>query len=515
MATPWRGWGLATLGLALLGLAQVGLLIWGSQAGSEAGSDASSDAGRQLLAVLGSSGLGALAMLWLALDRRLQRVPIWASLALAFVLRALCTQATPLLEDDHFRYLWDGLRTATTLDPYRLPPAAFFGDAVLPRRWQDILSGINNPHLPTIYGPLLQGLFALAYGLTPGKLAGLQWLMLCADMAVLCLLARQSLRRNGRHRRPNINPRWLLAYALHPLLLREGVASAHPDILVGLLLLCSVLAWQAERAALTGLFWALALASKVSAAVALPLLMMAPAAAHQMHGVWRAHGHGHGHGHAHAHAHGLRNGPWHWCLRLAGGAVATLALIYLPFIWVGGSELASLRVFGNSWRFNPLFYRLLELVLPPAAVRAGAALCVVLALLGLALWWRRRDPKTAANTIGPPLHLALIALLICAPVVNPWYWLWVMPLAPLLGHPATFAVACAAFVSYLNSTVMADAGWAGGHFLLLADPPPNNNPFWVPWPLAWLQGAALLGGSLLSGLVCRVRRRANRKPGQR
>jgi hypothetical protein len=59
---------------------------------------------------------------------------------------------------------------------------------------------------------------------------------------------------------------------------------------------------------------------------------------------------------------------------------------------------------------------------------------------------------------------------------------------------------------------MADAGWAGGPFLLLGDPPPNNNPFWVPWPLAWLQGAALLGGTLLSGLVCRVRSRAKRRP---
>jgi hypothetical protein len=446
--TPWRGLGLAASGLAVLGLAQAGVLNWGSRH--------LGDAGLQLWAVLTSNGLGAAALLWLALDRRLQRVPVWASLALAFVLRALCTQAAPLLEDDHFRYLWDGLRTATLLDPYRLPPAAFFGDASLPQPWQDILCGINNPHLPSIYGPLLQCVFAVAYWLTPGQLAGLQWLLVCADMAVLGLLAHQVLHRTGRHRCHNINPRWLLAYALHPLLLREGIGSAHPDILVGLLLLCSVLAWQAQRAVLTGLFWGLALSCKVSALVALPLLLMAPAAAY----------------------------AWPWCYRVGLAAAATVVLLYLPFVWVGGSDLASLRVFGSSWRFNPLMYRWLEAVLPVAMLRAGAALLVLLCVTGVLLWWRRGGQTQNGRAAWPPLDLALMALLVWSPVVNPWYWLWALPLAILRGNLAVMAVAAAAAVSYINSTA-------------------STNAFLVPWPLALFQMATLLAGLVLSGLFLR------------
>jgi hypothetical protein len=440
----WRGFG-----LALLGLAQVWVLIWGSGPGGHPG--------QQLNAVVGGNLLGLLALLWLAADRRFEHLPVWASLVLALVLRALCTQASPLLEDDHFRYLWDGLRTATTLDPYRLPPAAFFGDAALPQRWQDILSGINNPHLPSIYGPLLQCVFAIAYWLTPGQLAGLQWLLVCADMAVLCLLAHQALRRTGRHRSPNINPRWLLVYAVHPLLLREGMVSAHPDILVGLLLLCSVLAWQAQRAALTGLFWGLALSCKVSAAVALPLLLMAPAAAAQM---------------------GSR---WPWCLRLGRTAVATVALMYLPFVWVGGSDLASMRVFGNSWRFNPLMYRVLELILPNAMVRAGAALLIVLSIFGVVLWWGQGGRTQHRIAITPPLDWALVALLIWSPVVNPWYWLWALPLAVLRGNLAVAAVAGVACVSYFSTT-------------------DSTNAFLVPWPLALFQMATIVAGLVLSGL---------------
>ena len=129
------------------------LLVWG---GGDGGNSA-----RQLTATLGGAALGSAALLWLAFDRRFERVSVLWILALALLLRVIAAFASPLLEDDHHRYLWDGWRSATALDPYRLPPSAWFGDGSLAQRWQDVLSAINHPDLPTIYGPLLQGLFAL------------------------------------------------------------------------------------------------------------------------------------------------------------------------------------------------------------------------------------------------------------------------------------------------------------------------------------------------------------------
>jgi hypothetical protein len=439
----WIGW--RGLGLALLGLAQVWLLVQGSQSGSSAG--------HQLTSSLSGNVVGVAALLWIAAERRFERVPLWAILTMALLLRVLCTQAAPLLEDDHFRYLWDGMRTATTGDPYRLPPAAFFGDSSLPTRWQDILSGINNPHLASIYGPLLQGVFAVAYWLTPAQLSGLQGLLLCADMAVLCVLATQTWRRTGRHGSPVVSPRWLLAYALHPLLLREGMASAHPDILVGLLLLCSVLAWQAQRVALTGVLWGLAVCCKVSALVVLPVLLMAPAAASALR----------------------------WGFQLSVAGAVTIVLTYLPFVWGGASDLASLRVFGSSWRFNPWLYRGLEAVVPAASVRAVAAVMIVLSLLAVVLWWRRGGRSGQRLATTPPVDGALIALLIWSPVINPWYWLWALPVAVLRGNVAVAAVAGVAAVSYINSTVMSEAGWPGGFWVWLAGPQPCVFGFAARW----------------------------------
>ena len=111
----WRG-----LGLAGLGIANALLLVWGSASGSSPG--------RALAAVLAGACLGGAALLWIALERRFERMSVAGILTLALLLRLIAVQASPLLEDDHYRYLWDGLRTATSLDPYRLPPSAFFGD---------------------------------------------------------------------------------------------------------------------------------------------------------------------------------------------------------------------------------------------------------------------------------------------------------------------------------------------------------------------------------------------------
>ena len=108
-AIGWRG-----LALLMLGGLQAGLLVAGSGAA----------VATQLLVVLGAAGVGSLTLLWIASDSRFSRTPLWWIMGLALVLRLVAVQADPLLEDDHYRYLWDGHRTLTALDPYRLAPAA-------------------------------------------------------------------------------------------------------------------------------------------------------------------------------------------------------------------------------------------------------------------------------------------------------------------------------------------------------------------------------------------------------
>ena len=440
----WRGFGLAGIGIA-----NALLLVWGSAAG---GSTA-----RALTAVLAGACVGGAALLWIALDRRFDRMPVAGILALALLLRLIAVQASPLLEDDHYRYLWDGLRTATGLDPYRLPPSAYFGDDTLPAHWQDILGGINNPDIPTIYGPVLQLLFALGYWIAPGRLGAIQALLLVADMAVLRALVHQGA-----------GARWLLAYAVHPLVLKEAMASAHPDGLVALFLLLALLAWQRRHAAWVGVMLGLAVGAKVAALVALPLLLLASAQPRAT----------------------LRSRRVRWVLVAGSAFAAMLALLYLPFILAGGSDAAALGTFAGQWRFSPLLYRGVEALVPAAVARPIAALLIVVGIV-MIIWRWRQQLRRSGTPVLPPLDAVFVLLLLLSPVVNPWYWLWALALSARLGRCWVAAGGVIAVLSYLNSTVLFEAAlWHG------SEPAAQ---YLVPWPLALIQVAVLLGAFFAGG----------------
>ena len=435
LATAGRAIGWRGLGVAALGVTDALLLLWGSEASTE----------RQLIAVAAASLVGCAALVWIALDLRFEELPLGWVLGLAFALRLIAVQATPLLEDDHYRYLWDGFRTATSLDPYRLPPSAFFGASDLPQTWQDILGGINNPDLPTIYGPLLQWLFALAHVIEPGKVGALQGLLLGVDMAMIGLLA--SLR---------VGPRWLLAYAVHPAVLKEVMASAHPDGLVALLLLLALVAWQRRHSLWTGALLGAAFATRVAALVALPLFLLPPRPGQQVD----------------ADGHSRR-----WGLCVVAGFTISLCALYLPFVAAGGSDGAAVRVFATQWRFNPLLFQVVEGGFAPDLARPVAALLIVAGVAVLAWVWRRRS--SASAPILPPVDEALLLLLLLSPVVNPWYWLWALGPSILLRRRVVVAAAGIGALSYANSTVLRESGW-------LVDSA-SAAAFVVDWPLAVIQ----------------------------
>ena len=454
-AVGWRG-----VAVALLGLTDAGLLWWGSGASTA----------QQLVAVLAGAAVGCAALLWVAWDRGFSRTPLWWIAGLALLLRVVAVQAVPLLEDDHYRYLWDGLRTATSFDPYRLPPSAFFGGHELKQQWQDILSGINNPDVPTIYGPTLQWLFALAHVIAPGRVGAIQVIVLLVDMACFGLLVRQ-----------RVGTRWLLAYALHPMILKEAMASAHPDGIVALLLLLALVAWQRGLALRVGALLGLAVAAKVAALVVVPLFLfglrrsdvLAPSIGVRMHADWTS------------------------ALGVGAGFVASLGLMYLPFIAAGGSDGAALQTFATQWRFNPLLFRLVEAWLSTGTARVVAASLLLAGVAGLVWHWHLRARLRAPGL--PPADQALLLLLLLAPVVNPWYWLWALAPAVLAGRCAVAAVAGASALSYLNTSVLLEAGW------LAMDN--SVAPFNVGWPIAMVQLAVLglawtlprLGGQFFRG----------------
>ena len=192
-------------------------------------------------------------MVWVAADDGFERLTTLQVVATTVLLGALGFWTQPLLEDDHFRYLWDGYVSATTGSPFSHAPAYYFGDTTVPGVMQDALNGINNPTITTIYGPVLQALFGLGYLIAPGQLWPLKLCLLCAEVAVLILLAQAG-----------VKPRWMMLLVLHPLVIKESAMTAHPDILIGVALLAAVLAWRSSLQMWAAVLAGLAVAMKIS-----------------------------------------------------------------------------------------------------------------------------------------------------------------------------------------------------------------------------------------------------------
>lgn len=303
----------------------------------------------------------------------------------------------PVAEDDFYRYQWDGWRTLHHGTPYGAAPAEFFGDEQLPPSAQAALDGVNYPETPTIYGPALQALFAMAWLLGENTLWPLRLLMLTLHLGALHVAMRFAPRRA------------LVWVALNPTLFFFGFVNLHPDILLGWLLFFACVAARQQRIAMSGALLGVAVATKVSGLLLAPMLLA-------VRGIPAA----------------LRHG--------APAMLLTLAFCYAPFMSFGDGP--GLLAFGSAWTFNPAGFALLELAFGSAHARLMVAgLLLVLA----AVWLRTRREHLAGHAVT-----LLLALLLLSPVVNAWYVLWLLPLAALTRALTPFALSAALSMSLLT-----------------------------------------------------------------
>ena len=374
----------------------------------------------QLFGVMALLLINSCLIAWLAVDDAFESLTISQVLVTVLVLGAIGMLTRPLLEDDHFRYLWDGYITATTGKPFAHAPSHYFVDAAVPVVMQDALNGINNPVIPTIYGPVLQALFALCYWIAPAALWPLKLVLLGAQVAVVLLL-----------RYAGVRPRWLMLLTLHPLLIKESAMTAHPDILIGAALLAAVLAWRRQHEGLAAILAATAVAMKFSAVAALLFFCI------NRDGRFSARG----------------------CLAM----LLTLGILYAPVLLpaAGGGEALAVAAFAGQWTFNPLLFKWVAAALGDAVARAACMGLFALTWLILAGQWiakLRGAGGKGLNPPSPPLVGVFIAMLLLSPVVNPWYWLWVLPLAMLPFSPVAWVAASASLLAYSHVLAQVMAG---------------------------------------------------------
>ena len=278
-------------------------------------------------------------------------------------------------DDDIHRYVWDG-RACNGLgyNPYIVVPNDPALDAL---RITPETRNLNNPDLPQPLSGGCRKLFFRAITAIhesvftlESSIRRLRFLRSFSFCSIYCVAVGKE--HTG-----------FLAYAWNPLLAVEVAGSGHIDIVGVLLLLVSVAALLRRWRTVAAVAFGLAVAVKLLPIVLLPLY-------------WKR----------------VR-------LRDAALAAVVVALLYVPFLNHGHIPTGSLGTYVHSFRFNDPIFTTLERVAAPEQVAGLAVLAGFLA----AIWMRSKSAVLSSDAFARPMAASLL----CAPVVYPWYLVWMLP----------------------------------------------------------------------------------------
>jgi alpha-1,6-mannosyltransferase len=358
-----------------------------------------------------------------AASRRL----IFFVIAIGLILRLGLVWTEPALEDDYQRYLWDGAVTAHGLNPYAVAPAAaktLGPDTLywqLVRRAGPIVDRINNGELKTIYPPVTQAAFALAYMLKPWSLVA--WRVVCLAGEVVTLVLLLALLAHA-----GFSPLWSAIYWWNPLVIKELINSAHMEAILMPLVLLAVLL------TVKGWYVRAAFALGVAAGAKLWPLVLAPLLFRPLLGDWRR-------------------------LVFCGIVIAALIVVWaLPVVLGGLDQNSGFVAYAQRWRTNSALLLLLERFATSTLGHAGWSQPVMdftvravlgLAILGTVLWLAVAPLRDAADLLWR-IATATGVLVLLSPVQFPWYMTWMLAFAAFAPFWGLLAVTATTPLYYLS-----------------------------------------------------------------
>lgn len=364
--------------------------------------------------------------------RRLTRRDYALALGFALLFRMAMLPTDLILENDIYRYMWDGHMHHLGINPYRHAP----GDPATRPFRTDYWPSINYPHVPTIYPPALQWVFAASEWLWPGNLVGMKTVLVFFDLGTLGVLA-------ALLRKLELPREWVLLYAWSPLAVKEIANSGHADSASAFFLTLFLWCVLERRMAASAAVLALLTLTKFFGALLLPLML------------------------------------WRWRARHYGIFGITIALCYLPYLRPDVNVFEGFLTFADGWQFNAGPYLWVQEAAAAAGLEASEASrwarrLMFAAVLAVTAWQTvrlraRREPMDLVRAI-----LAVTGtLLMCSPVINAWYLVWMLPLLALRPNPAWLAftgLACLSYTYYLyrDFPVWMKPVEFGGFFSILA-----------------------------------------------
>ena len=349
-----------------------------------------------VLVILLSAIPFAIAVFYVAKSKRFPHGSLTVILLFGVLMRiGLVPLDPPYLSTDIYRYIWDGRVQAAGVSPYDYVPA----DSNLQHlRDSDIYPSINRKeYAHTIYPPVAQLAFFAITRFGESVSVMKTGIVLCdlATMGVLLVLLRtlnQPLER-------------IILYAWHPLVIWEFGSAGHVDAIMILFIVLALLFCARNRPGLSGASLACATLVKFVPIFLIPAIYK------------------------------------RWNLRMPAAFVATITILYLPYLLHSNSsvigflpEYASEEgyVIGRQFYLLNVSNQLLHLIKVgltiPLSLFVGFTL---FAILGISVWAQQRKRDGCLVKDAPEYLLSGLAFSCAAAVLissnYPWYYAWIIP----------------------------------------------------------------------------------------
>lgn len=342
------------------------------------------------------------------------KVLLLGVLLIGLLFRIIVIFSNPILENDYFRYLWDGSVTANGINPYLYAPDEINGENTrsdipeklvqLRSEYGEDFNRINHPHIRSIYPPVAQFFFALAHFIKPWNTTSWRFILLLVDLLNVILLLF-ILKRLAIH------PLFIILYWWNPLLVKEIFNSGHMDILIFPFLLTAIYLAIRQKYVVSLLCLALSIGIKIWPVMLLPILVRP---------LFR----------------NFRN--LSFVLMIFS---ITCFTIFLPVLYAGIGDSSGYNQYLKSWQNNDSLFKIMvwiwEILLPAFSIHPGhsqlmARLMVIAIILLTIIFLNIRVPESAAGVFRKCLLLLTILFLI-SPTQFPWYFIWLLPFLTI--HP--------------------------------------------------------------------------------
>jgi hypothetical protein len=328
------------------------------------------------------------------------KIILWIT-AIIFVIKIISVGILPVGSDDYYRYLWDGKILVNGINPFQYAPDSkslnHLHSNLLPLE-------VTYPHIKTIYFPLSQAAFALAFLISGESIWGLKIIVLLSDL-LLTLGFFLTLKKR------KIDYKYVLLYILSPLIFYQFIIDAHIDLL-GIAFFAYTIYFYKEKKLLAALFLGLSLTVKPTFIIAIPIFFFFDKE---------------------------RKNKLMW----ASLPIFLLVISFIPFTF-DANPLDTLFNYSRHWSFNGAAFNLFTSFIDNTFV----VRIILIFIFGCIYFSLVRFNNNVIST----LYYSMMFLLIFSPVVHPWYAAWLIVL--LVIYPKLSGITFISFISLTFYTVM-------------------------------------------------------------